>query len=35
MFNFKRGCKGPFPEKIFEEYEKTECGYIANGGTGK
>ena len=30
MFNFKKGCKVPFPEKIFEEYEKTEYGYIAN-----
>ena len=30
MFNFKKGCKVPFPKKIFEEYEKTEYGYIAN-----
>lgn len=30
MFNFKKGCKVPFPEKILEEYEELECGYIAN-----
>lgn len=30
MFNFKKGCEVPFPEKIFEEYEKTEYGYISN-----
>ncbi len=30
MFNLKRGCKVPFPEKIIEEYEETEYGYIAN-----
>lgn len=30
MFNFKKGCKVPFPEKILEEYEETEYGYIAN-----
>lgn len=30
MFVFKKGCKVPFPENIFEEYEETEYGYIAN-----
>ena len=30
MFNFKKGCKVPFPDKIMEEYEKTEYGYVAN-----
>lgn len=30
MFKLKKGCKVPFPEKIFEEYEITEYGYIAN-----
>lgn len=30
MFNFKKGCKVPFPEKILEEYGKTKYGYIAN-----
>ncbi len=35
MIDFKKGCKVPFPEKIFEQYEKVEQGYIANINAGK
>ncbi len=35
MIDFKKGCKVPFPEKIFEQYEKIEQGYIANINVGK
>ena len=30
MINFKKGCQVPYPEKIFEQYEKSEQWYIAN-----
>jgi len=35
MIDFKKGCKVPFPEKIFEQYEKVEQGYMANINVGK
>jgi len=35
MIEFKKGCKVPFPEKIFEQYEKVEQGYMANINVGK
>ena len=30
MINLRKGCKVPFPERIFEEYEQIEHGYVAN-----
>ncbi len=35
MINFKKGCQVPYPEKIFEQYEKSEQWYIANISTEK
>lgn len=35
MIDFKKGCIVPHPERIFEEYEQTEHGYIANVSTKK